>query len=76
MQANAERGQGARTRDRIVHGRSAHHQARRGEDPFSMGALDGVVHGQRKTEVIGCDDECLHVASPTNGGSFIAPESR
>jgi hypothetical protein len=56
MQAYTEGRQGACALYRILHGRCTHHQACRRENPLSMGALDGIVHGQRKTEVVGRHD--------------------
>jgi hypothetical protein len=57
MQADAQGGESPRALYGVLCGVSTDHQACRREDPLPMRSLDSLVHGKRKTEIVGGDDE-------------------
>src|SRR5579884_569599 len=60
MQADAQRRKTARALDGVVGCGRGHHQAGGGEDPLTVPAFDGLVHGNRQAEVVGRHDELAH----------------
>ena len=61
MQPDAQVRHQPRPRHGVRRGRSADDQARRAEDAMPMGLLDRLVDFRREAEIVGRDDEPLHV---------------
>ena len=63
MQPNTQAGKTARSRNRVVRGCSADHQARRGKDALPMRQFNTGVDLGREPEIVGSDDEALQSAT-------------
>ena len=64
VQAHAKRGEAPGAGHGIVNGRSAYHQARRGQDAIRVRDLDRLVDLGRQAKVIGGNDERLQCTVP------------
>src|SRR5579872_2682930 len=75
VQADAKRWHGASSRHGIVRRRGADHEAGGAEDSFAVSALDRLVDGARKAEVVSGDDDLSHgLGMPSLTG--VASEDR